>query len=43
MDPREMGGGGDACGLVYLAQDRDQWLAVVNSATNFMYHKMIIS
>jgi hypothetical protein len=32
-DPREMGGEG--VDWIYLAQDRDQWRAVVNTVMNF--------
>jgi hypothetical protein len=27
------------CGLDYMAQDRDQWRAVVNTIMNFGFHK----
>jgi hypothetical protein len=39
MDLTETGWGG--MDWIYLAQDRDQWQALVNTARAFMFHKML--
>jgi predicted nucleotidyltransferase len=39
MDVREIEW--DAMDWIYLAQDRDQWRAVVNTVMNFGFHKML--
>jgi hypothetical protein len=39
IDLREIGWGG--MGWIHLAQDRDQWRALVNMGTNFGFHKML--
>jgi uncharacterized protein YebE (UPF0316 family) len=38
MDLREIGFG--VVDWIHLAQDRDRWRAVVNTVTNFGFHKM---
>jgi hypothetical protein len=39
MDPREIGLGG--MDWINLAQDRDQWQALVRRVMNFGFHKML--
>jgi hypothetical protein len=40
MDLREIGW--DGMDWINLAQDRDQWRALVNTAVNFGFHKTVI-
>jgi hypothetical protein len=39
MDRREIGWGG--MDWINLAQDRDQWRALVNTVMNFGFHNML--
>jgi hypothetical protein len=41
IDLREIGWNG--MDWIYLAQDRDQWRALVNTVMNLRFHKMLVN